>query len=96
MVVKTAYTKRGDTEVLFQLNTTLSTGSVKAFVKDENGNKSEVPATISNASGIVSVNTSALPVGKYSIEVQVTTGSTIATYPDSGYVKLIVIDDLGT
>lgn len=97
MAIQTAYTKRGDTEIVVGINYDLTSAtSVKAFVRDSAGADSELPCVATDEeNGIVTVTTSSLDVGKYKLEVQVTAGGKIATYPDSGYLPLSVVQDLG-
>lgn len=94
MALKPAYTKRGDTEMVWAVNMNLAGANVKAFAKAANGAITELPAVV-NIDGNVVITTSSLVVGSYNLEVQVTVGGKIATFPDSGYVKLVVVQDLG-
>lgn len=97
MAVKPAYTKRGDTETLFTLNMDLTAATMKAFAKNKTTND-VTQLSVSAVSGFanrVAVQTSVLPVGSYNLEVEVTSGGKIATFPDQGYLSLIVVEDLG-
>lgn len=96
MATRPAFTKRGDTEVIWVLNMNLTGSTVKAFVKGTTGDSIQLPATVVNAAkGQVSVTTASLPVDKYKLEIEVTSGSNIATFPDEKYASLVVYEDLG-
>lgn len=93
--IKPAYTKRGDTEMLWLVNMSLDGATVKAFAKNEANVVTTLPATVADNSGKIAITTSSLPVGKYKLEVEVTIMGKVATFPDSGYAVLIVVEDLG-
>lgn len=97
MATKPIYTKRGDTEVLLQLNADVTSGSFKGFAKNKTDNTVTqlTVLPVDASSGVVAAQTAALEVGSYNLEVQVTAGGKIATYPDSGYTTLAVVQDLG-
>lgn len=78
------------------LNMNLTGATVKAFVQGTTGDPIELPASIVNAAkGQVSVTTSSLDVDKYKLEIEVTSGGVISTFPDEKYASLVVYQDLG-
>lgn len=96
MAVKTAYTKRGDTEIVMLVNMELTGATAKSFVRDSSGVDQELSCSITDeATGEVTILTGSLDTGKYKLEVQITSAGKVATFPDSGYVPLAVVEDLG-
>lgn len=89
--------KRGDTEASWYVNFDLTSSTVKVWSRPQGGGSStQLTSTITDAAaGKVTATVSALTVGTYEIEVEVTTAGKVATFPDTGYSLLVVNQDLG-
>ena len=90
-------TKRGDTEVTLKVNMDLTESTVRVLVRPRRSTGFTVlPSTVTVAAkGTLTAVTSDLPVGLYDLEVEVTQGGKVSTFPDTGYVILSVNADLG-
>ena len=90
--------KRGDTDTTWQLNADLTGSTIRVLVRPRS-NPTEMivlPSEILDAeSGLISAVTSGLPVGSYDLEVEVTQGIKVYTFPDSGFGSLSINGDLG-
>jgi hypothetical protein len=95
-MIKAVYIKKGDTETTWQVNVGLVGATVKSFVRNESGVEQELPAAIADApKGLVTVTTSTLAEGKYSLSVRVSQGGKVSTFPGERYAVLVVGDALG-
>ena len=57
--------------------------------------QAEQVATLDAAQGEVTHNlTGTLPIGRYRVELEVTTGGEVVTFPNDQYARLDVIPDL--
>ena len=93
-----ANVKRGDTDTTWKLNMDLTGSTIRVLVRSRSKpvTMTELTSEIVDAeNGIVSANTSVLPVGSYDVEVEVMQGPKIYTFPDSGFASLSINTDLG-
>jgi hypothetical protein len=92
------HVKRGDTHLPVVANMDLSGSTVKAFARPNGSDTAadELAVTVADAgAGLIHVATGTLTAGQYDFEVEVTQGSTVVTFPDSGWDMLVVVQDLG-
>ncbi|GAA1147815.1 hypothetical protein GCM10009651_35670 [Microbacterium natoriense] len=92
MIVKT-----GDTHpIKWRLNMDLTDATVRLIVRPRTGAPIVLDSTISNPveGEVRHVLTGDLAVGSYRVEVEVTAGGEIATFPNNTYSTLTVIPDL--
>lgn len=92
------HVKRGDTHLPVVANMDLTGSTVTAFVRPHGttDEADELAVSVSDAStGLIHIETAALDAGRYDLEVEVTQGSTVVTFPDTGYDLLYVVADLG-
>ena len=90
--------KAGDTHVVqWKANMSLAGAAVRIIAQPRSGG---APLTLAAdvadaAEGLVSHTlTGELPVDSYRIELEVTRGGEVTTFPNDGYASLIVEDDL--
>jgi len=96
--MSTFHVKRGDSFLAVEANMDLSGSTVKAFARPYGTTETagELVATVADAqSGRVHIVTDELDAGRYDLEVEVTQGSTVVTFPDDGWALLSVVQDLG-
>jgi len=89
--------KTGDTHVIqWKANLDLTGATVRLVAKPRTGAPIVLASTVTDAAeGLVShMLTGTLPKGPYDIELEVTDGSEIITFPNSSYARLNVIADL--
>lgn len=89
--------KQGDTHVVqWKANLDLTTATVRLVAKPRTGEPVVLATTITDAAeGLVSHTlTGTLPIGTYKVELEVTDGGEIITFPNNGYSSLTVIPDL--
>lgn len=89
--------KNGDVHaVQWKANADLTAATVRLVARSRSGEPIVLNTTVTDAAeGIVTHTlTGTLPTGTYRIELEVTDGGEIITYPNSSYASLIVIPDL--
>lgn len=89
--------KSGDThEVSWKANMDLTGASVRVVAKDRDGVVTVLASTITDAAeGLVTHTlTGTLALGSYKVELEVTDGGQIITFPNNSYASLTVIPDL--
>lgn len=89
--------KAGDThKIEFRANMNLGSADVRLIARRAGCAPEILDAEVSDAAdGLVSHTlTGELPVGTYNVELEVTRGSEVVTFPNSGYASLIVQSDL--
>lgn len=89
--------KSGDTHpIRWRVNMDLTVATVRLIVSPRTGAPIVLESTISNPTEgeVQHVLTGDLPVGSYRVEVEVTAGEEIATFPNNTYATLTVIPDL--
>lgn len=91
------YIKETDSEIVLRLNASLVGSTVRTIVRPK-GSTTSLPdlssAITDAAKGEVTVQTGALAVGSYLLEVEQNQSGKIAHYPSKGYDLLIVGADL--
>lgn len=90
--------KRGDKYPLtFTVNMDLTGASVRLLVKSPLGLVEELPSAIQDASAgtVVHHLTGTLAPGTYTVELEVTQGGQIVTFPSASFEELRVVNDLG-
>ncbi len=96
MAIITASTKAGDSELKVVANADLNGFALQGFAK-AGETYYDLTTTLDNVakgSSTLSVNTSALPIGKYQLEVRAVLAGKTYTFPDSGYLNLTVYANL--
>lgn len=89
--------KTGDTHpVQWRANMDLTGSTVRLVAKPRRGNPIVLACTVTDATdGLVTHTlTGTLAEGSYSVELEVTAGSEVVTFPNDGYTTLTVIADL--
>lgn len=89
--------KQGDTHaVQWKANLDLTGATVRLVAKPRTGDPIILNTTITDPSeGLVTHTlTGTLPTGTYKVELEVTDGGEIITFPNNGYSSLTVIPDL--
>lgn len=89
--------KAGDTHVVqWKANLDLTSATARLVAKPRVGDPIVLASTITDATeGLVSHTlTGTLAIGTYKVELEVTTGGEIITFPNNGYTTLTVIPDL--
>lgn len=89
--------KAGDTHaVQWKANMDLTGATVRLVAKPRTGVPLVLTSTVTDAEeGVVSHTlTGALPKGTYQVELEVTKGVEIITFPNNTYAQLTVIPDL--
>lgn len=90
--------KRGDTRTReLTLNRPISAGAdVRVFLRRRKDPAVTMTHTVVDpAAGRIAVTfDGALPVGEYNLEVQVTEGAVIATFPTDGFVLVRIVQDI--
>lgn len=93
MIVKT-----GDTHpVQWRANMDLTGATVRLVASPRRGDPIVLASTVTDAADglITHVLTGTLAEGSYRVELEVTVGSEIITFPNDSYITLTVIPDLG-
>lgn len=89
--------KSGDTHpVQWRANMDLSGSTVRLVASPRRGVPIVLDCTVADAAeGLVThVLTGTLPVGSYRVELEVSSGSEVVTFPNDSYASLEVIPDL--
>lgn len=89
--------KQGDTHaVQWKANLDLTGATVRLIAKPRTGDPIILNSTITDAGeGVVTHTlTGTLPTGTYKVELEVTDGDEIITFPNDTYASLTVIPDL--
>ena len=87
--------KRGDTPLPLKVNMDLTGATVVVFVRDAAGTVESLTPVVSGASaGALDVDVADLAEGRYELEVEVTQGGTVATFPNQTSLTLVVRPDL--
>ena len=89
--------KAGDTSpIQWKANADLTGATVRLIAKLPDGDPVELDAVVTDASeGLITHTlTGTLAPGEYYVELEVTQGSAIATFPNDGYSILTVTADL--
>lgn len=89
--------KSGDVHAIqWKANLDLGTATVRLIARPRTGDPIPLAATITDATeGLVSHQLDGtLPTGTYKVELEVTDGGEIITFPNNGYSSLTVIPDL--
>lgn len=89
--------KQGDThEVSWKANMDLTGATARVVAKDRDGLVTVLASTITDAAeGLVTHTlTGTLALGSYKVELEVTDGGQIITFPNNSYASLTVIPDL--
>lgn len=89
--------KRGDTNITLYLNSDLTGATLRVPHRvSPSGPVTLLTGTVTNSTtGEVRIDTSALAVGTYQLEVEVTVAGATYTYPDDEFITLNVNPDLG-
>lgn len=89
--------KEGDRHpISWKANMDLTGSTVRLIVEGADSAPTILASTVSNPTeGEVTHNlTGLLPIGRYRVELEVTTGAEIVTFPNDQYARLDVIPDL--
>lgn len=89
--------KQGDTHsIQWKANLDLTGATVRVIARPRTGEPIVLASTITDAAeGLVSHTlTGTLALGTYKVELEVTDGGQIITFPNNGYASLTVIPDL--
>lgn len=89
--------KQGDKHAIqWKANLDLTGATVRIVAKPRDGEPITLASTVTDAAeGVVQhVLTGTLAKGSYDIELEVTTGAEIITFPNNAYARLTVIPDL--
>lgn len=89
------YAKRNDSEAVLRLSGDLTGATVRVPCTSGNTELPDIPAEITNASrGEVTLDISGLAIGSYLIVFEVLQDTKEFTFPNKGYVILIIGDDI--
>ncbi len=89
--------KQGDTHAIsWKANLDLTGASVRVVARPRNGDPIILASTLLDAAaGVVQhMLTGTLALGSYKVELEVTDGAEIITFPNNSYASLTVIPDL--